>query len=567
MERGGAGDVDETAGSAPDAVEQPGVLQPHLDALPAQVPAGVAPLIEELRASYRALRRRERRIVFVGALKAGKSSLLNALLGAPLLPVRANRATGVVTALHHGDRPEVTVVRRSANGLWEEEVPFDRLAAAIALDPGGGGAQEPEGVEEVRIGVPHPLLRGGVLVDTPGLLESERLTDRVFRELARADLAVMVLSADKILSARERETAMHIDGALNGNLIYALNRLDLVDAEDREEVIGWARTALEGSGNDLVGRPRIFPLSARGRADLGLTAFREWLEAFRSTPPGDRIAVLSRLGAFEQILCAVAAALQVELRTAQEETQAARAAAEASLVHERTQARERIARDRLRLRACREALAAIGDHFVAECVEGTRRQIERSRQPPATVKLAYEPALERFAREVSEAARSSLLDAPVTVPPFELKQWILHAEVAAAMHPAGELGALFGGLVTRVVDGGNAGREAGASIGGWIGKNVFGVDAERETLKRVDQVARGVVPALREEAERYLERVDGLLAEADRFYATWTRTSSRVLAAEDAENQVRELGRWCDGFLDAVRALAARIATTPKEVC
>jgi hypothetical protein len=135
------------------------------------------------------------------------------------------------------------------------------------------------------------------------------------------------------------------------------------------------------------------------------------------------------------------------------------------------------------------------------------------------------------------------------------------------MHPAGELGALFGGLVTRVVDGGNAGREAGASIGGWIGKNVFGVDAERETLKRVDQVARGVVPALREEAERYLERVDGLLAAADRFYATWTRTSPRVLAAQDQENRIRELGRWCDGFLDAVRALAGRIVMAPKEVC
>jgi hypothetical protein len=148
------------------------------------------------------------------------------------------------------------------------------------------------------------------------------------------------------------------------------------------------------------------------------------------------------------------------------------------------------------------------------------------------------------------------MDAPTTIPDFELKQWILRAEVTAATQPAGDIAAMFGGLMTRVVDGGSAGREAGATIGDWIGKNVFGIDAERETLKRVEGIARGVVPSLQAEAERYVEKVDALLAEADAFYGEWTRTAPRVAAAQEVERRYDDLVRWCEEFLQEVRAVA-----------
>ena len=537
-------------------------LQPFFARIPTDAPENLAAVLQPVAACEQTLWRRERQVTFFGAFKAGKSALLNALLGAPLLPVRANRATGVVTIVRYGPQASATVVRNTKNGRGEEEIPFDDMAGAILLDLAGNAAQAPEGIEEVRIRLPHPLLAERcVLVDTPGLLENETLTERSERELERSDLAVMVLSADKLLSTRERETARQIHDLLNGNIVYVLNRLDLVEENDRAEVLDWARTALQGSGNQVVGMPRIFAATAK-RDHEGLAAFRRWLEEILTTPAGEVMAGLSRLGILEQYLCRVSAAGHAELAAAQQLMQQARDEEEAVLAQERGEIRARIASSRAGLQTWKTDLAALGETFVAGCVEETRQQIQGRGRAPETVRICYESSLEQYAADVAGSVRGIVLDLPLTAPTFELRQWILHAEVAAATHPTSELGALFGDLMTRVVDGGSAGREAGATIGGWIGKNVFGVDAELETLKRVEHVARGVLPSLQAEAERYLDQVAGLLAEADRFYGEWRRTGPRVAAAEEFERTYRGIVQWCDDFLQQVQAAASIVSAT-----
>src|SRR5579872_7497450 len=95
------------------------------------------------------LRREERRVVFFGAFKAGKSSLLNALIGAPVLPARAQRTAGAVVSIRHGPAPQAEVVR---SGAEPEPISFGDAPDAILA---GGD------IEEVRIAVPHPMLAGG----------------------------------------------------------------------------------------------------------------------------------------------------------------------------------------------------------------------------------------------------------------------------------------------------------------------------------------------------------------------------------------------------------------------
>jgi hypothetical protein len=371
----------------------------------------------------------------------------------------------------------------------------------------------------------------------------------------------MVLSADKVLSSRERDAARSIHDLLNGNVVFVLNRLDMVEEGDREEVLDWTCTALQGAGNELVGMPRIFATAAKGASGIGqegndLAAFRQWLAELLSTSTGDRVAVLSRLGILEQQLCELDASIRMELAAAEQATQTAREAEAATLAREKAEIRGRIAQCRVRLQTCKDELAAAGERFVTACVEGTRQHLKQQGRRPETVRIFHETALERYTTETSENVRQAVMDAPTTIPDFELKQWILRAEVTAATQPAGDIAAMFGGLMTRVVDGGSAGREAGATIGDWIGKNVFGIDAERETLKRVEGIARGVVPSLQAEAERYVEKVDALLAEADAFYGEWTRTAPRVAAAQEVERRYDDLVRWCEEFLQEVRAVA-----------
>ena len=76
-----------------------------------------------------------------------------------------------------------------------------------------------------------PLDHGCVLVDTPGLPGGLGRTERVYREIERADLAVMVLAADKILSAAEREMARWTNNLLRGNTVFGPKGVDRIQLE------------------------------------------------------------------------------------------------------------------------------------------------------------------------------------------------------------------------------------------------------------------------------------------------------------------------------------------------
>lgn len=52
------------------------------------------------------------RIALAGTLKAGKSTLVNALVGDDIAPTDATEATRIVTWFHHGPTPKVTANHR-----------------------------------------------------------------------------------------------------------------------------------------------------------------------------------------------------------------------------------------------------------------------------------------------------------------------------------------------------------------------------------------------------------------------------------------------------------------------
>lgn len=108
------------------------------------------------------------RIVLVGRVKSGKSTLLNALVGAPVAETAALEATGVVTVYQYGapDRAEAvmdngaTVAVRTRRGETAElPAPADQIAFVNRWMPSGAIAQH-------------------TLIDTPGLstLTAERAT-------------------------------------------------------------------------------------------------------------------------------------------------------------------------------------------------------------------------------------------------------------------------------------------------------------------------------------------------------------------------------------------------------
>ena len=105
-------------------------------------------------------------VCVVGEFKQGKSSLVNALIGADLCPVDDDMATSVLTLVHHGETPSITV-RRSEAGEPKVETIDPSTIRDWVTEAGNPGNER--GVERIDIAAPSPFLAEGVaIVDTPG---------------------------------------------------------------------------------------------------------------------------------------------------------------------------------------------------------------------------------------------------------------------------------------------------------------------------------------------------------------------------------------------------------------
>jgi hypothetical protein len=103
------------------------------------------------------------RVALVGRVKAGKSTLLNALVGASIAPTDAGECTRVVTMYRHGSPPRVVLHDRAGAA---RDLPVRRAGGGLRLDLAGAA---PEDVGHVVVDWPTPGLRPATLIDTPGL--------------------------------------------------------------------------------------------------------------------------------------------------------------------------------------------------------------------------------------------------------------------------------------------------------------------------------------------------------------------------------------------------------------
>jgi hypothetical protein len=535
------------------------------------------------------LDRVECRVTLFGAAKTGKSSVLNGLIGAPLLAARAFRTNRAVTEVRYGPIPQVSIER--SPGV-EESVDFDQVRRLT------GNVESPSDptAQEIRVSVPLPLLsQGMVLVDTPGLLTDAGLDGAARDQIMHADLAVMVLAADKILSAEERAAAAWVNSLLRGNVVFIVNRMDLIDDEDRTDVLEWTRVALHDTGNDIAGKPRIFSTSVPpgARSDVLVHSdLHVWLQTLNSSGEStaeqgadssretehassqlrQRVCRQSRLGVLEQQMAAVAAQIRACHSDAATRTRDLTNRHLEQVMVERSARRQAIARARRAMEGLPDRLAAVGEGFVRDSVAATRTELTGITSSE-TIHLDLDNSLDAYVRAVNElviiplnGALASTTPADQSrsfsstswtdglVHPFDLSRLIFRMDVEPVVDPASRVAVDLGDLLTRVVDGGRSGREAGAAIGGWIGKNVLGEDAEVETVERIERVAQEVLKTVHAETERYIAEVSRSLEDADVGYETWMPPSPEVEKAESAERELAAALQWTDGLILAVKA-------------
>lgn len=178
-------------------------------------------------------------VAVVGELKRGKSTLVDALVGSPVLPTGAVPVTTVATEVSFGP-PGVSV--RYCDGRVEQHPATVELAAFVAEERNPGNRL---GVEAVEVRVGCDLLASGlVLVDAPGVNSIHGHHDLAAEAtLEASDAAVVVLSADSPLSDRERSILRFLAEAAKRTFVV-VNKVDRLDAGDLEEVRRFVQGAL-----------------------------------------------------------------------------------------------------------------------------------------------------------------------------------------------------------------------------------------------------------------------------------------------------------------------------------
>ncbi|MCX8069613.1 MAG: dynamin family protein [Thermodesulfovibrionales bacterium] len=209
-------------------------------------------------------------LVVVGQFKRGKTSLINALLGANILPVAVVPLTSIVTILTYGESLKVEV--HFNEGRIDNIRPQD-IADYVTEK---GNPKNAKDVNEVVITYPSQYLKDGVrLIDTPGVGSIyQHNTDVAYQYLPKSDAALFLLSVDQPMSRAELDFLKDVKEYSN-KIFFLLNKADYLNDKDLQESIEFSKGVLnEALGSEI----KIFPISARLALEGSLAASNEMIK-------------------------------------------------------------------------------------------------------------------------------------------------------------------------------------------------------------------------------------------------------------------------------------------------
>jgi len=227
-------------------------------------------------------------VVVLGEFNHGKSTFINALLGAPLLPTGITPTTALLTHISHGARTSATAVTEAGERKKIESATLaDWLTVegkyGNANDDADGKRKPTDPIHHIEITTKSPLLENHLtIVDTPGVNDiNEQRAEITYGYLPRADAAIFLLDATQILTASERQfLEERILRSTRDRLLFVVAKSDLLDEKELAETLAFARKHLAA----IVAEPAVFPVSAKralagDRAASGLDAFADALGA------------------------------------------------------------------------------------------------------------------------------------------------------------------------------------------------------------------------------------------------------------------------------------------------
>ncbi len=209
-------------------------------------------------------------LVVAGEFNSGKSALINALIGEPIMPEGVTPTTSRIHVLTYGEE--------------------------------GPDETTPDGVI-VRTN-PAPFLQEINIVDTPGtnaIIREHEMLSRDF--VPRADLVLFVTSADRPFTESERDFLEEIQ-RWGKKIVFVLNKIDLFERESElQDVLDF----IAENGRKLLAiDPLVFPISARlaerGDANGRFAPLRDYILATLDETERLRLKLLNPIGVAERLL-------------------------------------------------------------------------------------------------------------------------------------------------------------------------------------------------------------------------------------------------------------------------
>jgi GTPase SAR1 family protein len=212
-------------------------------------------------------------LVVVGQFKRGKTCLINALLGADLLPVAVVPLTSIVTILTYGETLCIEVMYN--DGRTDVIGPGELPSYVTEM----GNPKNIRGVREVVVHYPSAYLKEGVrLIDTPGVGSVYRHnTDVAYQYLPKSDAALFLLSVEQPASQAELDFLRDVHQYAD-RIFFLLNKIDYLSDQDLDQSIEFSRQVIEEA---LASNVKLFPISAKLALEGQLTWNQDMLQQSR----------------------------------------------------------------------------------------------------------------------------------------------------------------------------------------------------------------------------------------------------------------------------------------------
>lgn len=221
------------------------------------------------------------RLLIMGEFSAGKSTIINTLLGRDLAAIGVIATTAVPTYFRFNEREFAEIVYKDGRVV---EQSFDQIKH-LNSERQSTTKQYREQLEHINVYLNHPILKNLVLIDTPGLNSSNKEhTEHTLATIHHVDDAMWIFQYGHVGRNSEFEQLNDLRKA-NIHPIGVVNMIDNADDDDLSTYLAYEFQKLDGRIRSILGISAIEAKEAMETNDselLKLSGFLQFLNTIET---------------------------------------------------------------------------------------------------------------------------------------------------------------------------------------------------------------------------------------------------------------------------------------------